>query len=97
MMDDDTLRDLVWSLPEAVDACRTPDDLWDLRCGASRLVIGEDRDDSGHVDGWTWTEYTAALDDGEWDMVTTDGQPMEGWHLVERAVRHWSDTLEGEE
>ena len=68
----------------------TPDDLWDLRCGAGRLVIGEERDDSGHVDGWTWTEYTAALDDGGWDMVTTDGQPAESWHLVERAVTRWA-------
>ena len=98
MMDDDMLRDLVWTLPGAVDVSRTPGDLWDLRCGAGRLVIGEDRDDSGHVDGWTWTEFTAAIDDGEWDTVTTDGQPAESWHLVERAVKHWcadnSDTLE---
>ena len=97
MMDDDMLRDLVCALPETVDASQTWDGLWDLRCGAGRLVIGEERDDSGHVDGWTWTEFTAATDDGEWDTVTTDGQPAEGWHLVERTVRHWSDTLEGEE
>lgn len=86
---EDALRDAVWDLPEAVEATRTPDGTWDLRCGTGRLEIGEERDEDGRVDGWTWTEWTEALDEGEWDAVTTDGQPSEGWPLVDRALQRW--------
>ena len=84
---DDALRALIWTLPDEVRVSRTPDGVWDLRRGDERLCIAEEFGDDGHVDGWTWTEYTAAIDDGAWDTLSTDGQSVDGWARVERVVR----------
>ena len=84
---DDSLRELICTLPDDVLVSRTPDGVWDLRRGDERLCIAEEFGDDGHVDWWTWTGYTLAIEDEGWDTWMTDGQPRDGWPLVERMVR----------
>ena len=91
---DDSLRELIWTLPDGVQVSRTPDGVWDLRAGDERLCIAQEFGDDGHVDGWTWTEYTAAIDEEGWDTVDTDGQPVSGWPLVARMVCQWAGVSE---